>query len=174
VKSDVESLIAGQAQFAVAEHPALHPGRSAKITLNGLLLGWLGELHPRLQQKYNFPLAPMVFELNLNLIMRREVARFTDFSRQPMIRRDISVEVAEKVTAQAMLEALKKHASGIVFDVVLFDVYRGKGIDSDKKSVAFKVLLQDTHKTLTDAEAEAAIQRLLKVLQEEFKAKLRE
>ena len=68
----------------------------------------------------------------------------------------------------------KRMPPGIVLDIALFDVYRGKGIDSDKKSVAFKVLLQDTHKTLTDAEAETAIQRLLKVLQEQFEAKLRE
>jgi phenylalanyl-tRNA synthetase beta chain len=174
VKSDVEALIAGKAQFIASEHPALHPGRTAKITRDGANLGWLGELHPRLQQKYDLPFAPMVFELNLDALAHRSVTRFSEFSRQPMVRRDISVEVAEKVTADAMLGALKKHAPVIVFDVALFDVYRGKGIDSDKKSVAFKVLLQDTHKTLTDAEAEAAIQRLLKVLQEQFQAKLRE
>ena len=91
-----------------------------------------------------------------------------------MIRRDISVEVDEKLGAQTMLDALKLHAPRIVSEVALFDVYRGKGIDSDKKSVAFKVVLQDTAKTLTDAEAEAAIQRLLQVLQEQFQAKLRE
>jgi len=73
-----------------------------------------------------------------------------------------------------MLSALKMNAPGIVSEVVLFDVYRGKGIDSDKKSVAFRVVLQDTHKTLTDAEAETAIQRLLQVLQEQFQARLRE
>jgi phenylalanyl-tRNA synthetase beta chain len=91
-----------------------------------------------------------------------------------MVRRDISVEVGEKVTSQAMVDALKNDADSIVSDVALFDVYRGKGIDSDKKSVAFKILLQDTHKTLTDAEAEAAIQRMVKVLQQEFEAKLRD
>ena len=90
-----------------------------------------------------------------------------------MVRRDISVEVSEKVAAQAMLDALKNHATGIVADIALFDVYRGKGIDSDKKSVAFKVVLQDTHKTLKDADVETAIQRLIQVLQEEFQAKLR-
>jgi phenylalanyl-tRNA synthetase beta chain len=99
--------------------------------------------------------------------------RFVEFSRQPTLRRDLAVEVAEEVSAQAMLDILKKHAPPIVTEVTLFDVYRGKGIDSDKKSVAFKILLQDTHKTLTDAEAETAIQRLLKVLQEQFQARLR-
>lgn len=175
VKSDVEALLGGaRARYEVGEHPALHPGRTAKILLESGAAGWLGELHPRLQQKYDFPFAPMVFELNLDAITQHAVTRFSDFSRQPKVRRDISVEVADKIAAQAMVDALKKGAPGIVSEVELFDVYRGKGIDSDKKSVAFKVVLQDTHKTLTDAEAETAIQQLLKVLQEQFQAKLRE
>ena len=174
-KSDVEIIVgSGAPSFEAAEHPALHPGRTAKILLEGAPIGWLGELHPRLQQKYDLPFAPMVFELNLDAITGRKSTRYAEFSRQPTVRRDIAVEVPEKVTGQAMLEALKKHAPGIVLEVVLFDLYRGKGIDLDKKSVAFRVLLQDTHKTLTDAEAETAIQRLLKVLQEQFQAKLRE
>jgi phenylalanyl-tRNA synthetase beta chain len=175
VKSDVETLAGSKtARFETAAHPALHPGRSARVILGGHAAGWLGELHPRLLQKYDLPYAPMVFELNLDALTTRSPVRYEEFSRQPMIRRDISVEVDEKTTAQAMLDALKTHAPSIVSEVALFDVYRGKGIDSDKKSVAFKVLLQDTHKTLTDAEAETAIQRLLKVLQEQFQAKLRE
>ena len=175
VKSDVELLLGtSEAGFEAAEHPAFHPGRVAKITLKGRHAGWLGELHPQLQRKYDFPYAPMVFELYLDTIVITSLSRYREFSRQPMVRRDISVEVLEKVTVQAMLDALKKHAFGIVSEIVLFDVYRGKGIDSDKKSVAFRVLLQDTHKTLTDAEAETAIQRLLQVLQEQFQARLRE
>jgi phenylalanyl-tRNA synthetase beta chain len=141
--------------------------------LAGELAGWLGELHPRLQQKHDLPFAPIVFELHLEQFMRRPLARFHEFSRQPAVRRDISVEVAEKVPAEALLDALKKHAPSVVSDVALFDVYRGKGIDSDKKSVAFRILLQDTQKTLKDTDIEAAIQRLIKVLQEEFQAKLR-
>ena len=175
VKADVEVLLGTTAAvFEAAEHPALHPGRAAKITLAGRLAGWLGELHPRLLQKYNCPFAPMTFELYIDQISRNEVKQYADFSRQPLLRRDISVEVDEKITAQAMLNALKKAATGIVSEVALFDVYRGKGIDSDKKSVAFRIVLQDTHKTLTDAEAEIAIQRLLQVLQEQFQARLRE
>ncbi len=174
VKADVETLIGPvTARFEPAQHPALHPGRSARIVLAEGVAGWLGELHPRLQHDYGLPYAPIVFELNLDRISSRSVVNFRDFSRQPVIRRDISVEVAEKVAARAMLEALKQEPLNIVLDVALFDVYRGKGIDSDKKSVAFKVLLQDTQKTLTDAEAETAIQRLLKVLHEQFQATLR-
>ncbi len=173
VKCDLETLGGPDLRFSAASHPALHPGRSAKVSLGETFLGWLGELHPGLQQTYDLPFAPMLFELNLDQLMNHAVAQFTDFSRQPMVRRDISVEVDEKVTAQAMLQALRNHATGIISNVVLFDVYRGKGIDSDKKSVAFKVVLQDTQKTLKDVEAEAAIQRLVQVLQQEFQAKLR-
>jgi phenylalanyl-tRNA synthetase beta chain len=151
----------------------MHPGKCAKITIGGAFAGWLGVLHPRLQKKYDIPLETIIFEINLELILTRGVVRFAEFSRQPTLRRDLAVEVVEEVSGQAMLDMLKKHAPPIVAEVTLFDVYRGKGIDSDKKSVAFKILLQDTHKTLTDAEAETAIQRLLKVLQEQFQARLR-
>lgn len=174
VKSDLEALMAPNiASFEVAQCPALHPGRTAKVTLGEVQIGWLGELHPRLRQKYDFPFAPMVFELNLDAVTGRKPANYREFSRQPLMRRDISVEVAQSIGAQAMLDALKKYAPGIVSEVVLFDVYRGKGIDSDKKSVAFGILLQDTHRTLTDAEVEAAIGQLLQVLQEQFQARLR-
>ncbi|MBI2291646.1 MAG: phenylalanine--tRNA ligase subunit beta [Betaproteobacteria bacterium] len=174
VKSDVEAAVAPNiAGFEAAQHPALHPGRSAKVTLEGVAIGWLGELHPRLQQEYDLPYAPMVFELNLDKITARNVPVYREVSRQPLVRRDLSVEVPETVSAQAMLDALRKYAQRHVSEVALFDVYRGKGIDSDKKSIAFKVLLQDTDKTLTDADVEATIGQMLQVLQEQFQAKLR-
>ncbi len=174
VKSDVEALLGRRgARYEPFKHPALHPGRSAKVTLGGVEIGCLGTLHPQLLQKYDFPYAPVVFELNLDAVECRVRARFSDFSRLPLVRRDLAVEVAATISAETMLDALQKGAPEIVSDIVLFDVYRGKGIDSDKKSIAFRILLQDTLKTLTDAEVEAAIQQLLHVLQEEFQAKLR-
>ena len=174
VKSDVEAVIASnRARFEAVLHPALRPGRSAKVTLEGVSIGWLGELHPRLRQDYDLPYAPMIFELNLDNIAARIVPVYREISRQPLVRRDLSVEVAETVSAQAMLDVLKECTQGYVSEVALFDVYRGKGIDSDKKSIAFKVLLQDTDKTLTDAEVEAAMGQILQVLQEQFQARLR-
>jgi phenylalanyl-tRNA synthetase beta chain len=174
VKSDVGALTrARDIRFEAAHHPAFHPGRAARIFVGGAQAGWIGELHPRLQQKYDLPLPPMAFELNLEIIASRKLAHYLDYSRQPVVRRDISVEVPQEVNIQTMLDSLKKRAPKIVCEVALFDLYRGKGIDSDKKSVAFRLLLQDTHKTLTDAEAEAAKQQLVHVLQEEFQAKLR-
>lgn len=174
MKSDLASLVwPDRFRFAATQHPALHPGRAAQLMRDGATAGFLGELHPRLQQKYDLPFAPMVFELNLDAITGRKPASYREISRQPLVRRDLSVEVADNVSAQAMLDALEMRAPAIVSEVALFDVYHGKGIDSDKKSVAFRILLQDTHKTLTDAEAEAVTQQLLQVLQEQFQAKLR-
>ncbi len=174
VKSDVEALLFPRiARFEAAGHPALHPGRSAKVSLEGAPVGWLGELHPKLIQGYNLPFAPIICELNLDVLSGLDPIRYREFSRQPLVRRDLSVEVAESVGAQTLLDALKKAAPVIVSEVTLFDVYRGKGIDSDKKSVAFRVVLHDTNKTLTDAEVEAAMGQLLRVLQEQFVATLR-
>jgi len=152
---------------------ALHPGRSAGIVVDGLPCGVLGQLHPALQQKYELPYETICFEINLDLILDVNLLRFRDFSRQPVVRRDIAVEVGEAVPAEAMIDAMKKASSGLVWDLAPFDVYRGKGIDSDKKSVAFRVLLQDTSKTLTDVEVEVEMGRLVYALQEEFQAKLR-
>ena len=174
VKADLEVLLTPSvAGFAPFSHPALHPGRSARLTLAGEPIGWLGELHPGLQQKYDLPFAPIVFEINLDRILDCPLPKYSDFSKLPRVRRDLSVEVREEVSAQSMLDALREAAPKIVSEVAIFDIYRGKGIDSDKKSVAFRIVLQDTLETLTDAEVETAKEQLLKVLQEKFKATLR-
>jgi len=173
VKGDLEALLGGAAAFVAWQHPALHPGRTAQIRIGDQAVGWLGQLHPRLQRIYDLPAAPMAFSINIQLLAKNAGTTFEPFSNQPIIRRDIAVEIAENIPYASVLASLKRQAPASVKHIALFDVYRGKGIDSDKKSVAFRVLLQDTHKTLTDAEAEAAIARLIKVLQEEFDAKLR-
>jgi phenylalanyl-tRNA synthetase beta chain len=174
VKSDLEALMAGRdVRFEPAQRTALHPGRAADIVIEGVVAGYLGQLHPGLQKKYDLPYSPIAFEINLENLLTLKLPFFLDFSRQPMVRRDIAVEVAERVSSATMLASLKKTASALVCDLAPFDVYRGKGIDSDKKSVAFRVLLQDTSKTLTDAEVDAELGRLIQVLQEEFQAKLR-
>lgn len=174
VKSDIESLLSGYPlRFVPLQDPALHPGRAAGIVVNGRSAGVLGQLHPRLQQKYELPYETICFEINLDSVSGLDLYQFKDFSRQPWVRRDIAVEVGESVTSEAMILTMRKAATAVLRDLAPFDVYRGKGIDSDKKSVAFRVLLQDTSRTLTDAEVEAEIGRLIQALQEEFQAKLR-
>ena len=174
IKSDVEALLAPHApEFHPAAHPALHPGRSARIVVGGMTAGWMGELHPRWQRKYDLPLPPVLFELEYEAISRRGLPAYKETSKFPLVRRDIAAEVDEEVTYQAIVEALHRGRAAIVTEIGLFDIYRGTGVEKGKKSLAFRVLLQDTRKTLTDAEVESAVSQLRQVLQQEFNAKLR-
>jgi phenylalanyl-tRNA synthetase beta chain len=174
IKSDLETLLVPDiAHFKSARHPALHPGRSAEVSISGVSAGWLGELHPRLQQKYDLPFAPVIFELNLDARINSQLIVCKEISRLPVVRRDISFTVAADVAWGSILIALKKSAPGEVLEITPFDIYRGKGIDSDKKSVAFRVLLQDTLKTLTDAQVNTVVEHFHKVLREQFNAIVR-
>ena len=174
VKCDVEALLAPRsAEFRPAEHPALHPGKSAQIVCEGKPAGWIGELHPRWQRKYDLPLAPVLFELEYEALSERGLPAYNEISKFPPVRRDVAVIVAEAISYQAIVEVLRRNRPAIVTDIGLFDVYRGAGVERGKKSLAFRVLLQDTRKTLTDAEVDSAVLQLVQVLQKEFNAKLR-
>lgn len=174
VKGDVEALLAPlEASFLAAEHPALHPGKSAKIMLNGNATGWIGELHPRWQRKYDLASAPVIFELELTAVCAGQVPAFQTLSKFPAIRRDLAAEFDEKALFSDIADALKTGGPAILRDITVFDLYRGQGVPKGKKSLAFSVLLQDTHKTLTDAEAEKAVAELRRILQQKFNAKFR-
>lgn len=173
VKADVEALLARPSRFEAANHPALHPGKSARILRHGNIIGWIGELHPRLQQKYDLRLAPVVFELDFEQAVGGGIPRYDEISRFPPVRRDIAIVVDEEISYQAILEFLQRDLPAIVNEIGVFDVYRGTGVENGKKSLAFRVLLQDTRKTLTDAEVECAISQLIQSLQQQFGAKLR-
>jgi len=154
-------------------HPALHPGKSARIELDGVYAGWIGELHPRWQQKYDLPAAPVLFELDHDTINRRGLPACSEISKFPLVRRDIAAEVDEDLGYQVILEELQRNPPPFVTDIGLFDIYRGTGVEKGKKRLAFRVLLQDTRRTLTDAEVESAVSRLREVLKLKFNAKLR-
>jgi len=174
VKGDIESLLAPRgAQFRPVEHPALHPGKSAQILLDGRVAGWLGELHPRWQQKYDLPLPPVLFELDYDVISERDLPVYKEVSKFPSVRRDIAAEIDEVVNYEAVWAALSEKKPAIVTEISLFDIYRGSGVGKGRKSLAFRVLLQDTRKTLTEAEVESAVEVLRQVLQQQFNAKLR-
>jgi phenylalanyl-tRNA synthetase beta chain len=174
VKRDVEALLAFQsAVFRPHPHPALHPGKSARIECGGEYAGWIGELHPRWQQTYELPAPPVLFELEYEKVAGRGLPAYSEISKFPLVRRDIAFEVDEGLSYQAILEELRGNRSPIVTDIGLFDMYRGKGVEKGKKSLAFRVLLQDTRRTLTDAEVESAVSQLREVLKQKFNAKLR-
>ena len=166
VKGDVEALFTPRSlSFQAAIHPASHPGRSARILLDGRAIGWIGELHPQWQQQYDLPQAVLWFEIELAALTQDRVPKLVDISRFPPVRRDIAVLVDENVTAQSLLDVMKAEKAPKVVELALFDVYRGKGVEQSKKSLAFRVLLQDTQKTLTDNEIEENMARLVAAVQ---------
>jgi phenylalanyl-tRNA synthetase beta chain len=166
VKGDIEALFAPRTlTFQAATYPASHPGRSARILLDGRAIGWIGELHPKWQQQYDLAQAVVWFELDLAALTQGNVPKLTNISRFPPVRRDIAVVVQDAVTTQSLLDAMHVEKSANVVELALFDVYRGKGVEQGKKSLAFRVLLQDTQKTLTDNEIEEGMSRLVAALQ---------
>ncbi|EDT41263.1 phenylalanine--tRNA ligase subunit beta [Burkholderia ambifaria] len=171
VKGDLEALLApAAARFVKAEHPALHPGRSARIEVDGRAVGWIGELHPRLMQKYELPHAPVMFEIDTDALTARALPAPTDVSKFPPVRRDIAVVVDQAVEVQALFDEMKKalaeDACRFVQKVVLFDEFRAKsntsgGLAAHEKSLAFRVTLQDPAGTLQDEVVDQAIQTLV-------------
>jgi phenylalanyl-tRNA synthetase beta chain len=174
VKADVESLAAPLAlRFESARHPALHPGRAARILLDGARVGWIGELHPRWQQKYGLPQAPVVFELDAGPLQSVPVPRPAELSDQPPVVRDIALVFQAATPVQAVLEVIEAEKPPIVRSVRLFSLYRGSGLPAGTKSLAFRVVMQHTERTLTDAEADAARDSLVALLGLRFSATLR-
>ena len=179
VKADLEALFAPRVvRFSKVEHPALHPGRAASVEIDGKIVGVIGELHPRWLQKYDLPQAPVLFEVDAEALRARDVPRYAEISKFPGATRDLALVVKQDVPAQALLDAfqaeLASNPSGkLVQAVVLFDEYRGKGLEQDEKSLAFRFALQDTQSTLQDDAVEAIMAALASAAQQKHGAKLR-
>jgi phenylalanyl-tRNA synthetase beta chain len=174
LKRDVENLLApAVASFVAAPHPALHPGRAARILAGGREVGWIGELHPRHQQKAELPRPAVLFELDAEALANAGIPHFGEVSKFPAVTRDLAVVVAEEVAAGAILDTIREAGGSRLQSVQLFDLYRGKGVPENKKSLAFRVVMQDTDKTLTDSEVDAEQGRLVQILAEKYGAALR-
>ncbi len=182
VKGDLERVL-DPLHFTTqaAVHPALHPGRSAQIqllTLAGKLnIGWVGELHPGLQQAYELPQAPVLFELDLAAVRDLGIPQPEELSKFPAVQRDLAVVVKLSVTAQALLDAMNKAKQNFVRGVELFDEFKPKagssGMADDEKSLAFRVTLLNPQETLQDAQIEAVMTALLAALEKNCAARLR-
>ncbi len=166
VKADVEALIAPrQARFVPDAHPALHPGRSARVEIDGKFAGWIGELHPQWAQAAELPHAPVVFELDVEVLGDVGLPTLHDISRQPVVVRDLALWVDESVTAQSLLDTVADTIASdadlaVVRDARIFDVWRDKSLSAKEKSLAFRFWVQDTQVTLDDARVDACISRL--------------
>ncbi len=174
VKGDLETLVAPATLVSEHElHPALHPGRAAVLRLDGASVGWLGELHPRLVRHFDLPHAPVVFELAVEALTAVRMPVGAPVARTPLVRRDLALVVDDALPAQALLDALRGASPTHVRTVSLFDVYRGRGLSDGRKSLAILVLMQDTSRTLTDADIDATEAQLVAVAREKFGAELR-
>mgnify|MGYP001764924989 CR=1 FL=1 len=188
IKGDVESLFAPQsAVFEPADHPSMHPGRSARIVLDGLPVGFVGELHPRWRQQWDFASAPVMFEIDLDAVVQREVPAFRNVARFQAVERDIAVLVDERVTHAALMNTISTaETGGILRNAVLFDVYRGKsGARPDQtggptiaeatgeKSVAIRLRFNSDVCTLTESQIDTAMNAVIEALENDLGAKLR-
>src|SRR6266850_2054990 len=173
-KADLEQLISPlSARYERAEHPAFHPGRSARVLIDGGAAGWIGELHPRWQRKYELARPAVLFELDAERLQRVSTPTFTAPSKYPPVVRDMALFFDLGVPVQAIFDAMEAEKPLIVASIRLFDLYQGPGVPAGRKSLAFRVVMKDTERTLTDAEADAARDALVSLLGQKFSASLR-
>ena len=179
MKGDVEALLAltGNVRdfvLVAAEHPALHPGQCAQITSGASTVGWMGRIHPQIASHLDLTLDTFVFELEFATLESGRLAQFKPISRFPSIRRDLAV-VVDHDLGVAELQAVVEQAAGELLQALLiFDVYRGKGIETGRKSIAFGLILQDYSRTLTEQDIEAVVTQVTDQLGNKFGATLRD
>jgi phenylalanyl-tRNA synthetase beta chain len=179
VKGDVQALLAPlQPVFAPATHPAMHPGRCASVVIDGVAVGFVGELHPQWRQGYELAQAPIVFELALDAVLRRPVPGFQPVSKRQPVERDIAVIVAEAVTHAALMDAIHgADTRGLLKSATLFDIYRPQqataAMQLGEKSLAVRLVLGSDDATLTDEQIETAIKAVLDNLGTRLQARLR-
>jgi len=179
IKSEVESLFALTGRqcaisYVAAAHDALHPGRSAAIFDGKVRVGWIGQLQPELARKLDLREAPWVFEVGIDPSFQSEVPVFKEISKFPAIRRDLAVVVDESVTLDELRESVNLAAKGLLREFAVFDVYRGKGVERGRKSIALGLILQETSRTLTDEEADTVVAAVIERVKGDLKAGIRE
>jgi phenylalanyl-tRNA synthetase beta chain len=178
VKADVEALLASAGAgasfaFVPGEHAALHPGQTARIERDGRLVGYLGAIHPELSKALGLDQAVFMFELVLGEITQGVMPKFQELSKFPEVRRDLALLVGRDVPAQDLLGSIRETAGEWLTDLKLFDVYHGKGIDPDRKSLAVGLTWQHPSRTLNDDEVSTTTQNILTSLEQRFNATLR-
>ena len=178
-KADVEALLglaaaADELNYVTSEHPTLRPGRTARIERNGVLVGWLGELHPRLARKMGLGVAPLLFELQLQPALAAKVPEYRTVSRFPVVRRDLAVMVSEEISAAEIVAVAEAAAGALLQETRVFDLYRGDSIEKGLKSVALGLILQETSRTLTEPEIDGVISSVVEGLSSKLNARIRE
>jgi phenylalanyl-tRNA synthetase beta chain len=179
LKKDIEALFELNAykidvNFSPIDHSALHPGQSAKIIHDNQEVGFIGALHPSVQKTLSLTKETFVFEIEVERISKQITPKYQKISKFPSVQRDISITVAEETPIAEIMDLIGKTTPDVLYNLELFDVYRGEAIDLGKKSLALGLTFQRTSSTLTDDEVESAVGSILEGLREEFGALLRE
>jgi phenylalanyl-tRNA synthetase beta chain len=179
MKADVENLLelggdAASIRFEAAGLPCLRPGRSARILRGGKAIGWVGELHPRLVKMLGLNSPLFLFELEINSAFNAKPPQLLQISRYPSVRRDLSVVLDESVPLEVLRENVTVSASGLLSELRVFDVYRGPGVESGRKSIALGLILQDSSRTLTDVDADAVVASVVARLRDVLSAAIRD
>ena len=178
IKADLECLLAltgreREFEFRAGEHPALNPVRAAKVCDGDQTVGWIGALHPSLQKHFELKTSTIMFSLQLEPTFAARVPNFSRYSKYPSVRRDLALVIPEDVPVQVLVENVEAQAGERLRAVRIFDLYRGEGIDSRRKSVGLGLILQDASRTLTDDDADRIVGLVVRRLEHELGAKIR-
>jgi phenylalanyl-tRNA synthetase beta chain len=179
VKADVQGVLAltgdvSSVRFEADTLACLRPGRSARIYRGLKAVGWLGELHPQIVKAINLPGSAFLFELEVDSAFCSNPLKFNGISKFPSVRRDLAIVVDESVPLAVLQENVTVSASGLLSELRVFDVYRGPGIETGRKSIALGLILQDSSRTLTDVDADAVVTAVIARLRDELSATIRD
>jgi phenylalanyl-tRNA synthetase beta chain len=178
-RHDLEAILAftgrmDEYRFVRDEHPGLHPGQTARIRRNDRDIGWLGRLHPVIAGHFDLDPDTYLFEFEYAAVRGGVPVQFQEFSPYPWIRRDLAIVTGHEVTAEELQTEVRRSAGALLKEMVIFDVYQGKGIETGRKSIAFGLILQGSSRTLTDHDVEVVVNRVTESLNKKFGAALRE
>jgi phenylalanyl-tRNA synthetase beta chain len=176
LRGDLDSLAAlssAELEYRAAAPAWGHPGRSAQVLRDGRPLGWIGQLHPRLQRALGLDVDVVAFELDLDPLLARAVPVAAPLSRYPSVRRDLAFVVREGLPWAAVEGSVRTAAGPVLKQLVLFDRYQGKGVEPGFKSLAMGLILQEDSRTLTDHEVEALVADVVAALRGDHGAAIR-
>lgn len=175
LKGDVEAILAAgriKVEYVPSERSWLHPGQSAEILVDGKTVGYLGRLHPSLEDELDLGIT-WVAELDQKAVLQSYVSNFTELSRFPSVRRDIALLISDKINVSEIQQLIEQTGSELLHSAWLFDVYTGQGVEEGKRSLAFALLWQHPTRTLEDAEIKSGMDKIIEVLENTYQATLR-
>lgn len=178
IKGDVEALLAlsgvqGQVEFVAETHPALQKGQSCLVKIKEKTIGYIGKLNPIIEKYLDLTQAVFVFELDLKSISQGRIPAFSEITRYPAIKRDIAVLIGRDVSYAALDDTIRQCSVDYLSDLKVFDVYEGKHLDTNRKSVALSLTFEHKSRTLSDEEVTSAVNKVIAALRKSCAAELR-